>query len=132
MASIMRQVTSILDELGFAFQETSFEMIVSSGEIAILGKMKTLPDSVSLKILKNFPHLFVFHRTAPPKKGSFFIKISEAAEIAGNECDCVYEKYFPKAILMVRPTSSGGLVAHWLHQDNKPKEIRLFLKGILQ
>lgn len=122
MDDLSERTVGVFRDLGFEVQPTSFSDITSQGDIAQLREYKG-PDNDSLQILKGFPHFFLTHRSASPERGAFFVVLAGNSMNLPKESKEIYEKYFPKDLLIVGSEADRRLVGKWIGSSDAPKQL---------
>jgi len=107
MDKVAHQTKTELESHGFVITEISFESMTTRGGLQDL-QHPAVPDGDALSILRSFPHFIAVHRTQAPKRGIFFVVLSEnLAQVAS-----IYSKYFPD-VVFVKSNGQLGLLARW-------------------
>jgi hypothetical protein len=132
MDDLSQRTLKALQGLNFDVQPTSFSDITSRGEMARLRECHTLPDGDAGQILRCFPHFFVIHHAAAPERGTFFVTLAGSTLDLPKETKDIYQRYFPKDLLIVGQSSKRHLVAKWLYSTNKPQPLSEVIRSRLE
>lgn len=123
MGDLPQRTLEALQKLDFEVQPTSFSDITAGGEMVRIREYRTLPDGDSGRILRYFPHFFVVHHSAVPERGTFFVTLAGNNMTLTKEAQDIYQRYFPKDLLIVGQSPEHNLIAMWMGYSNKPQPL---------
>jgi len=123
MDDLSRRTLEAFRKLGFEVQPTSFSAITSTGEMSRIREYCSLPNGDSVQILRYFPDFFVIHHSAVPERGIFFVTLASNNMVLTREAQDIYQRYFPKDLLIVGQSLEHSLVAVWIGSRDKPKPL---------
>jgi hypothetical protein len=123
MDDLSQRALEVLRNLSFEVQPTSFSDITSTGEMSRIREYNHLPDSDSAQILRYFPDFFLIHHSAPPERGIFFVTLARDDMTLTRKAQDIYQRYFPRDLLIVGQNPKHELVAVWVGSPDEPKPL---------
>ena len=132
MDDLSQRTVKSLKNVGFEVQPTSFSDITSTGEMSHIREYDELPSSDSAQILRYFPDFFAVHHSAPPERGIFFVALASDRMTLTKEAQDIYQRYFPRDLLIVGQNPRQELVAVWVGSRDAPKPLDQVIRDRLQ
>jgi len=132
MDDLPQRTLEVFQKLDFEVQPTSFSHITSGGEMARLREYRSLPNGDSSRILRYFPEFFVLHHLAVPERGAFFVALAGNNVTLSKEAQDIYQKYFPRDLLIVGQNPENQLVARWLGSTGKSQPLDAVIRERLE
>ncbi len=123
---MLNQLISLLNGMHFECQNISFKHLLATSSLKELHNI-SMPSTNAVRILQAFPDLFVVHRSSEPKKGIFFIVLSEDGTIPKSKSD-IYSKYFPNRLMIIYKDKTDSFNAYWFNNNDSRLPLISFLK----